>query len=155
MSCQACSGCFTGGGCSTKKTKQHQKGAPTLETLLAKAEAGKVQEAGGHDHLVTAIADMLANNVYSSQMALYAMYDQLPLADFLSIIRKCHEHKVQGPYIAWLWEYAKQNPQTVLELLVKGASQSEMDKLWDYLDDQAELHQAFGGTGVEEKVKRT
>jgi hypothetical protein len=155
MSCQACSGCFTGGGCSTKKTKAHQKEAMNLETLLAKAEAGNVDEAADHDHLIITIADMMANNVFSSKMALLDMYDQLPLADFLSIVRTCYEHNLQGPYIAWVYEYTKRDPQAVLHLLVKGTSTSELGVLWDHLDDQAELHQAFGGSGAEEKVKRT
>ncbi|KAH8556429.1 hypothetical protein BGW37DRAFT_472542 [Umbelopsis sp. PMI_123] len=153
MSCQTCTGCFTGGGCSTKKSKLNQKDTVNLEKLLLKAEASKIQPSSDHDHIVTAIADTMSKNMYSSQMALFAMYDQLPYDAFLKVLRKCNEHNINGPYIAWLWDYTNGDSQAVLELLVTGTARDEQEKLWLHLEDQAELHQAFGGGGIDGKIR--
>ncbi|KAI9287055.1 hypothetical protein BC943DRAFT_320591 [Umbelopsis sp. AD052] len=151
MSCQTCTGCFTGGGCSTKKSKANHKDTTKLESILRKAETGNLQQGADHDHTVTAIAELMSKNIYSSQMALFSMYDQLPYEDFLKVVRKCYEHNIQGPYIAWLWEYTKGNAQAVLKALV--TEHGEKDELWKHLEDQAELHQAFGGSGIDGKIR--
>ncbi|KAI8581886.1 hypothetical protein K450DRAFT_229707 [Umbelopsis ramanniana AG] len=153
MSCQTCTGCFTGGGCSTKKSKSNHKDTTKLESILVKAESGNPQQGADHDHTVTAIAEIMSKNIYSSQMALFSMYDKLPYEDFLKIVRKCYEHNIQGPYIAWLWEYTKGDAQAALKLLVTRTEHGEQDDLWKHLEDQAELHQAFGGSGIDGKIR--
>ncbi|KAJ2964206.1 hypothetical protein NQZ79_g779 [Umbelopsis isabellina] len=153
MSCQACSGCYTGGGCSTKRSTSDRKGATKLETLITKAQTTNSNENTDH-HIITTIVSIMSNDVYASQMALFQMYEALPVNKFLEIVRSCHNHELEGPHLAWLWEYTKGDAQAVYRLLVDGATEDERNQLWDHLDDHVELHQAFGGADVVTKAKR-
>ncbi|KAI7851475.1 hypothetical protein BDC45DRAFT_515857 [Circinella umbellata] len=156
MSCQSCSGCFTGISChTTRNSKQdHDQFQSLLQFALTSNEQSKQQDEqnSDHDHIIPTIVSQLSNNVYASQVALFSAHSKMELKEFIELVQKLYDHQVIGSLVAWAWEYCHDDPINLLTRL-RGDTAKEQTELWDYLDGQAEVHEVFNGTSVG-RVKR-
>lgn len=151
MSCQTCTGCFTGSSCHSQ-TSARISSKERFHTLLELASTSQNEnDSEQHDHVISTIASELSNNVYSAQVALIEAYRQLPLQDFLVIAHTCRKHDIVGAYVAWMWEYCGAKADQLLS-----TCKSPSDELWQYLDEKAEMHELFNSMppGSLGRVKR-
>ncbi|CDS02665.1 hypothetical protein LRAMOSA00070 [Lichtheimia ramosa] len=163
MSCQTCSGCFTGKGCSThssrSKSSQEQEThyfESLLELAASTEQHGEKHQHSNHDHVIPTIVSVLSNNVYASQVALLGAYQQLSFDNFLDLVRRCHERNISGMLIAWCWQYCKEDGNEWLKQMRANDKGGDTTALWDHLDGQAEVHEVFNGLeeGSAGRVKR-
>ncbi|KAI9254552.1 hypothetical protein BDA99DRAFT_518701 [Phascolomyces articulosus] len=167
MSCQSCSGCFTGKSChTTRNSKQVEQDHHQFKSLLQLALTRKNDskktnlplhdDASDHDHIIPTIVSQLSDNIYASQVALFSMYSRMSLEEFIELAEKLYDHEVTGSLVAWAWEYCHQDPVNLLSRLRGGGVDdivTQQQELWDHLDGQAEVHEVFNGTSVG-RVKR-
>lgn len=148
MSCQSCSGCFTGSSCSTTKIskKDALNDSIRFQSLLEMAAESKdLQLASSkvHDHVIPTIMSELSKNIYSSQTTLFQAYDTLSLEEFLSLSSYLYQYNIVGAFIAWAFEHCQNDPHKLLQIL-KTSDDGEKTKLAEHCNDQAEIHELFG-----------
>lgn len=139
MSCQSCSGCFTGDSCSTKESSSKNK--TRFQDLLNAAALQSNEETEEHEHIIPTIAVELSKNVYASQTVLIKAYDTLDRHEFLSLSKYLYQTKLVGEHIAWADEYCKGDIKELLRII---SSEEEKYKLLQHCDDRAEIHEMFG-----------
>ncbi|KAI8080826.1 uncharacterized protein B0P05DRAFT_539768 [Gilbertella persicaria] len=144
MSCQSCSGCFTGSSCSTPKPLKKNALVQELrfQSLLdlAATTPDNNDSQQQHDHVIPTIMAELSKNVYSSQTVLFKANDELPLNQFLSLAKALYSANIVGVHIAWAAEFCQDNVQQLLDILTKG----DPTALLQHCDDQAEVYELFG-----------
>ncbi|KAI8146415.1 hypothetical protein BJV82DRAFT_416182 [Fennellomyces sp. T-0311] len=151
MSCQSCSGCFTGKSCHTTRNSNNVQDDEHFRALLQHALTSNVDlnQETNHDHTIPTIVSILADNVYASQMALSSAYRQLQVTEFAKLAQSLYDHRITGSLVAWAWEYCQGDPN----LLLTRMHSNTREELWDHLDGQAEVHEVFNGQSVG-RVKR-
>lgn len=148
MSCQSCSGCFTGSSCSTPKGTKKDTLNDNLrfQSLLdlAASQNWKLESAKDHDHVIPTVMAELSKNVYSSQTALFQAFDTLSQQDFLSLAACLYQLNLVGVHIAWAFEFCQNDAQLLLTILQNKDKEDDKTKLVDHCNDQAEIHELFG-----------
>lgn len=153
MSCQSCSGCFTGSSCSTTKVskKEALSDEARFQSLIELATTSKdlkLEIKKEHDHVIPTIMSELSKNVYSSQTVLFQAFDTLPQQDFLLLAKYLYQLHIVGAHIAWAYEFCENNVEKLLDILKNVASNNNIDgklsALIQHCNDQAEIHEMFG-----------